>query len=113
MLLNGGDDARFRLTATAVSMGNYTDFLEYGLDPEIVFVGYNLSTEIMLQIDLFDNATDGLAVTFTIVAQSIDQDNVDNFITIDMVVTTMPPPEFTENVSIITMKLMVKFNVIM
>jgi hypothetical protein len=101
MLLNGGDDAYFRLTASAVTaVGNFTDFLEYRLDPEMAFVGYNLSTEIVVQIGLLDNAADGLAATFTIVAQSIYQDNVNNFITIDMVATTMPPPEFTENVSI-------------
>lgn len=98
ILLNGGQPTNFSLTANVVVTGtNVTDFFEYTLIPAIVFVESDSSTEVKVQINVSNNATDGLSVTFSVIAQS-ENNEVNNFITFDMVTTTAPPPKFKENV---------------
>ena len=85
-------------SSTVVTSGNSTDFFEYSLTPASTVLEQNSSTEIEVQIVVSDDVTDGLAVTFTVVAESsLLNDN--NFVTFYMVTTRRPPPEFTENVS--------------
>ena len=100
-LKNGGPSATFRLTVNTVITGNGTDFFEYFLAPETVFVESNSSTDITMSVSVFTGATDGISVTFSVIAQSVFDDNVNNFISIYLVTTTVPPPEFTENVSML------------
>lgn len=96
VMRNGGEDAAFALMVnTAVTGSNSTDLFEYILTPTATFLEQNSSTEINIEIILSSDATDGLAVTFTIVAESV---NDNNFITLDVITTTRPPPEFIKNV---------------
>ena len=96
ILLNGGDAAEFVLTVNTLVMGNNTaDFFEYTLTPSTVFIENNSTVEIVIQINASINITDGLAVTFTVVAESA---LYNDFTTFSMVTTSTPPPEFTENV---------------
>ena len=95
---NRGATSEFQLTVNTVVIGSQTDFFEYKLDPETVILGQGQQTEVTIDIDLFSNATDGLGVTFTVIAVSLANENVNEFITFDVVTTTIPPPMFTDNV---------------
>ena len=55
-----------------------------------------------MQINVLNNATDGLSVTFSVIAQSELNEEVNNFIIFDIVttVTIAPPPKFNENVRV-------------
>lgn len=100
VLLNGGEAAEFVLTVNTVVMGsNTSDFFQYTLTPSTVFVANSSTVEIVILINVSSNITDGLAVTFTVVAES-DLDN--DFVTFSMVTTTKLPPEFTDNVRQLT-----------
>ena len=80
-------------------MGNSTDFVEYTLEPSYVsyFVPYNSSIDLNIDVFVSINATDGLAASFVVRVESNINSDVNDFISFDLVVTTSPPPEFTEN----------------
>lgn len=102
VMLNRGENAQFALTVNATAMGSNrtvtTDSLEYYLTPSTVFLQQDSSTEIIVEISLSGNVTDGLEVAFTVIAASLIG-NENNFINFYVLTTTRPPPEFTENVS--------------
>ena len=78
---------------------NATDVLDYLVNPENTTVLTQQSnTTVDIGVYLFDNATDGVVVTFTVIATSDTDESVNDFITFDVVTTTLPPPKFTENV---------------
>lgn len=94
VLLNGGPDAKFTLTVQTTVTGS--DLFDYTITPYAALLKENSSIEIDIEINLSNNITDGTAITFTVVAESALGDS--NSITFNVVVTTRPPPEFTENV---------------
>ena len=63
----------------------------------IYFVPYNSSTDLNIDVFVSMNATDGLAASFMVRVESNSNSDVNDFISFDLVVTTSPPPEFTEN----------------
>ena len=99
-LINGASsDSTFQVMIDVSTVGNTTDFVEYTLDPSYFsyFVPYNSSIDLDINVFVSINATDGLAAAFTVRAESISNSDVNDFISFDLVVTTSPPPEYTEN----------------
>ena len=62
-----------------------------------ITIGENSTASFVVWLSVSADATDELASTFTVVAQST-VDGSNNFITFKSAVTTQPPPEFSENV---------------
>ena len=60
-------------------------------------VPLNSSLDFSIDISVSANAADGDAATFTVRAESTSNSDINDFISFDLVVTTSPPPEFTEN----------------
>ena len=60
-------------------------------------VPFNSSIDFSIAISVSANAVDGDAATFTVRAESTSDSDINDFILFDLVVTTSPPPEFTEN----------------
>ena len=99
-LINGAlSDSTFRVIVDIFTMGNSTDFVECTLEPsdDSYPVPYNSSIDLNIDVYVSMNATDGLAVSFTVRVESSSNSDVNDFISFDLVVTTSPPPEFTEN----------------
>ena len=99
-LINGAlSDSTFQVIVNISTMGNSTDFVEYTLEPSYVsyFVPYNSSTDLNIDVFVSMNATDGLAASFMVRVEPNSNSDVNDFISFDLVVTTSPPPEFTEN----------------
>ncbi len=102
VMVNRGEGAEFALSVNTAVMGSNstlsTDFLEHVLTPTTVFLGQNSSAKIEVTIILSNDVTDELAVAVTVIAESVLRNN-NNFITLYVVTTARPSPEFTENVS--------------
>lgn len=98
ILLNRGEDAGFNvmIMGSSNTTVNNTNSLEYSLTPTTAFLRQNMTTEIYVSIIFSGNATNGVTVPFTVVAESVI-DSASNFITFHVITTTRPPPEFTEN----------------
>ena len=60
-------------------------------------VPLNSSFDFNIDISISANAADGDAATFTVRAESTSNSDINDFISFDLVITTSPPPEFTEN----------------
>lgn len=98
VMLNRGQDAQFTLAVnTAVTGSDNTDFFAYTVTPTTAFLEQDSSTERDIEITLPSDITDGAAITFTVVAESMLH-NDSNFATFYVVTTTRPQPEFTDNV---------------
>ena len=99
-LINGAlFDSRFQVIVDMSTVGNSTDLIEYTLEPSYFsyFVPYNSSIDLNIDVFVSINATDGLAASFIVRAESNSNSDVNDFISFDLVVTTSPHPEFTEN----------------
>ena len=99
-LINGAlFDSRFQVIVDISAVGNSTDLIEYTLEPShfSYFVPYNSSIDLNIDVFVSINATDGLAASFIVRAESNSNSDVNDFISFDLVVTTSPHPEFTEN----------------
>ena len=99
-LINGAlSDSTFRVIVDISTMGNSADFIEYTLEASdnSYPVPYNSSIDLNIDVFVSMNATDGLAASFTVRVESSSNSDVNDFISFDLVVTTSPPPEFTEN----------------
>ena len=94
-IFNSGGEANFTLD---VDSDNAFDFVEHFLDSPTVTVGSNSTVDFLVRLSVFENATDGLASTFTVIARST-LDETNDFVTFQLTVSTRPPPEFIENVS--------------
>ena len=105
VLINQREGAQFSLTVHAVAMGTNrtnTGFIGYNLTPNGTFLQQNSSTEINVEIILSNDTTDGQTVTFTVIAESVIERNINDFINFNVIATTRPPPEFNENLSVTT-----------
>ena len=97
ILINGDQNSRyFHLMVTIEEMGNSTNFTAYEIPP-MVTTDFNSSTNIDLQLVVCENALDGYAATITILAESTNDRDANDYVNLNMIVTTAPPPEFTEN----------------
>ena len=106
VLSNNGNEAEFSLNiGQDIYYGNSSEsvfaFFESGSSYYQLSVGENSTNGFSVLIVASENASDGAASTITVVAESIlDQSN--DFVSLQVTVTTLPPPEFTENVSLYT-----------
>ena len=99
LLFNGGNEADFTLSISQITTGNGS--LNLGVESDVyIKVGANATEEILVNISVSVNATDGQTSTFTLLAESTLDDSND-FIVFKVDVTTLPPPKFTENVSVV------------
>ena len=98
-LVNEAFDSDFQIIVNTTVIGNSTDFIEYNVEPSSILrsIPFNSSSDFSIDISVLANAVDGDAATFTVRAESTNNANVNDFISFDLVVTTSPPPEFTEN----------------
>ena len=99
-IFNSGGEANFTLNVEILTFGNSSkaaEFVEYFVDNLMITVGSNSTADFLVRLSVSENATDGLASTFTVIAQST-RDESNDFVTFQLTVSTHPPPEFTENV---------------
>ena len=100
-IFNSRKEANFVLNIETLASGNSSDiadFVEHFLDSPTIIVGRNSTADFLVRLSVSENATNGLASTFTVMARStVDESN--DFVTFQLTVSTLPPPEFTENVS--------------
>ena len=98
-LVNGAFNSDFQIIVNTTVVGNSTDFFEYNVEPSTILpsVPFNSSSDFSIDISVLANAADGDAATFTVRAESTNDSSINDFISFDLVVTTSPPPEFTEN----------------
>ena len=97
-IFNSGQEAIFTLIIKMLASSNASDFVEHSLDSPTITVGSNSTVDFLVRLSVSENATDGLASTFTVIARST-LDETNDFVTFQLTVSTRPPPEITENVS--------------
>ena len=110
-LYNLGASRNFTIEVTATdsdasSFNDTVTSFNFSVSPERVFVAENETTVILITVIAPENATDGTGVTLTATASSDEGES--NFVAFDVTVSTIPPPEFTENVSLATVPLFFK-----
>lgn len=100
VIFNLGEAAQFALSVWTSITDN--DIFHYDLSATTVNLQQDSSMEIYIKIYFSSNIADGLEITFTVLAESMRNNDVSDFVTISVLTTTRPPPEFTENVSTYT-----------
>lgn len=101
-IYNLGVSRNFTIEVTSDTVTSFN----FSANPERVFVGENETTVILIIVVAPRNATDGMGITLTATASSDDGER--DFVSVDVTVSTIPPPEFTENVSLATVPLFFK-----
>ena len=94
-LYNLGASRNFTIKVTSDTV----TFFNFSANPERVFVAENETTVILLTVMATKNATDGTGITLTATA-SPDEGESD-FVGVEVTISTIPPPEYTENVSLL------------
>lgn len=100
-LYNSGNEGVFTLnieTLTTHSDLNISAYFKHPVNSSYISVASNSTEEIVIQLFVPENATDGQTSSFTVVARSTLDDSND-FVTFQLAVSSRPPPEFTANVS--------------
>lgn len=105
-LYNLGASRNFTIEVTATdsdasSFNDTVTSFNFSVSPERIFVAENETTVILITVIAPENATDGTGVMLTATASSDEGES--NFLAFDVTVSTIPPPEYTENVSLATM----------
>jgi len=73
----------------------------FSVSPERVIIAQNETTEILITVTAPDNATDGAGTVLIATVSTDEGESTSDFIAIEVTVSTIPPPEDTENVSIV------------
>ena len=102
-LYNLGASRNFTLEVTAAdrdasSFNDTVTSFNFSVNPERVFVAENETTAIIITVIAPENATDGTGIMLTATASSDDGES--DFVAFEVTVSTIPPPEDTENVSL-------------
>ena len=104
-LYNLGASRNFTIEVTAdrdaSSLNDSLNQFNFSVNPERVFVAENETTMIVITVIAPENATDGTGVTLTATASSDEGES--DFVAFEVTVSTIPPPEDTENVSLTTL----------
>jgi len=82
-LLNTGSNDHFRIDIVTDASADEANIFDYALTPEVVSVQQNFTTEIKVKIFLH-NAPIGFSLTFTLVAQSVNDIDISDYITFDV-----------------------------
>ena len=86
VLLNDGASERYRITVNLdTSFDVDSSAVQYTIDNDRPFVSQNSQPNITINVMLSRNAPVGLSVTFTVVAQSENDFDENDFITFDVV----------------------------
>lgn len=83
-LMNIGNSDNFTITISTDASPNEVDFYNYVVTPNVVSVQQNMTAKIAIQISLYYDTPIGLSVTFTVVAQSVTNIDVNDYITFDV-----------------------------
>lgn len=102
-LYNLGASRNFMIEVTAAdrdasSFNDTVTSFNFSVNPERVFVAENETAAIVITVIAPENATDGTGVTLTATASSDERES--DFVAFEVTVSTIPPPEDTENVSL-------------
>ena len=105
LLYNLGETDQFVVTERSEIMGRDrknkdSNFFKCHWSPRSVSLVQNASTQIEMQIFVSENACDGMAVTFTVNAESIKNSAINNFIEVEIITTTNALPRFMNAVRI-------------
>ena len=92
---NFGASCNFTIKVTSDTVTSFN----FSASPERVFVAKNETTAILITVMAPKNATDGTGVTLTATASSDNRES--DFVGVEVTVSTIPPPEYTENVSVL------------
>ena len=71
-IFNSGGEANFTLSIEPLASDNAFDFVQHFLDSPIITVGSNSTVDFVVQLSVSENATDGLASTFTVIYSTVD-----------------------------------------
>ena len=93
-LYNLGASRNFTINVTSDTVTSFN----FSASPERVFVAENGTTAILITVMAPKNATDGTGITLTATASS--EEGESDFVGVEVTVSTIPPPEYTENVSL-------------
>ena len=83
-LLNMNHEDTFRLTIDMDVEPEDASFITYTITPERISIPFNSTFEINVRISLAPNTPVGFSATFTLVAQSVNFIDVNDFITFDI-----------------------------
>lgn len=83
-LMNTGRDDNFRIDIDTDASDEEVNFFNYAVTPNVVSIRQNMTADIAVEISLNRNAPIGFSVTFTLVAQSVDDIDVTDYITFDV-----------------------------
>ena len=103
-LYNLGASRNFTIEVTATdrdasSFNDTVTSFNFSVNPERVFVAENETTAIVITVIAPENATDGTGITLTATASSDEGES--DFVGVEVTISTIPPPEYTENVSLL------------
>ena len=94
-LYNLGASRNFTIEVTSDTVTSFN----FSATPERVFVAENETTMILIIVVAPRSATDGTGIMLTATTSSDEGER--DFVSVDVTVSTIPPPEFTENVSLL------------
>ena len=81
--------SKFNTTVNILPVNNSRNFFNYSLEPaNLFYVPNNSSFDLKISISISKDATDGLAVTFTVCTESIIDKNMNDFISFDLIVAS-------------------------
>ena len=83
-LMNIGRDDNFRIDIDTDASDEEKNFFNYAVTPSIVSVRQNMTADISVEISLSHNAPTGFSITFTLIAQSVDDIDATDYITFDL-----------------------------
>ena len=83
-LMNTGRDDNFRIDIDTDALDEEVNLFNYAVTPSVVSIRQNMTADIAVEISLNHNAPIGFSITFTLVAQSVDDIDVMDYITFDV-----------------------------
>ena len=93
-LFNLGENGQFLII---VSTSNNSGLIFYDITPNITIISQNSSVAIEMLITTAEDIAENEVVTFTVIAQSVLNNGISNFIEIDVTIISLlsiPPSEF-------------------
>ncbi|XP_065895475.1 von Willebrand factor A domain-containing protein 7-like isoform X2 [Dysidea avara] len=100
-LLNMNHEDTFRLTIDMDVEPEEASFITYTITPEMISIPFNSTSEINVRISLAPNTPVGFSVTLTLVAQSVNFIDVNDFITFDITLAEQIKLESDSSASIV------------
>ena len=96
VLTNFGDSSIFQ---TIITHGNINSTFSYSLNNSLAYLNQNETVEISILVTASVNASNGDAIQFIVTASALSDDR-SNYVSFQYIASTLPPPKFTINVSL-------------